>query len=275
MPPYSGQVQIAQSGTYRALTIDGQIWEIQYVNRSHVRVATLKAEDIKSGNVSAEQMEGGEVDPELVRLLDYLAEVNLPFPARDYYEYWLLDTQDDTPLALVFSCCEAAQMEKFPARTEWTALPAAVMPVDKTDQEIADQLPPVNYRLERLVAERAGTRCRAKWFDRRVEYGIEFPELMVTEDWPDADAASLCRRYLQRQAPRLLMLHGLTPACRQRLENWCRSEAPEVARFWGLYPEILDQESVQALRVEARFRAAHDRDGQPSVQSRRDGVLYI
>lgn len=275
MPPYSGQVQIAQSDTYRALTIDGQVWEIQYVNRTHVRVATLSAGDIKARAVSPEQLEGGTVDEELLGLLDYLADVDLPFAPTDVYEYWLLDGQDDAPMALIFSCSEVAQMAKFPARDEWTALPAAVMPIQKTDDEEKNQSPPVNYRLERLVVERAGTRPKASWFNRQEHAAGLFPPLMVREDWADASDSALCQRYIERQAPRLLMLHGLSHDDRQRLESYCRPHAMEVARFCGLYPEILDAEFIQALRVEARFRAAHDRDGQLTVQHRRDGVLYI
>ena len=275
MPPYSGQVQIAESETYRALTIDAQIWEIQYVNRTHVRVATLSASDIKARAISPELLEGSTVDDELLGLLDYLADVALPFKATDLYEYWLLDKQDESPLALIFSCSEAAQMAKFPPRDEWTPLPAAVMPIKKTDDEEENQSPPVNYRLERLVAERAGTRPKASWFNRQEQDACYFPPLMVREDWADASDDALCRRYIERQAPRLLMLHGLSFDDRQRLEACCRPQAVEVARFHGLYPEILDEELMQALRVEARFRAAHERDGQPTVQHRRDGVLYI
>ncbi len=275
MPPYSGQVQVAESGTYRALTIDGQVWEVQYVNRSHVRVATLKASEIKARAISPELLEGGTMDEELLGLLDYLADVELPFAATDVYEYWLLDAQDHSPLALIFSCSEAAQMAKFPAHDEWTALPAAVMPIKKTDDEERAQSPPVNYRLERLVAQRAGTRPKAHWFNRLELDGDSFPPLLVREDWTDAADSALCSRYIERQAPRLLMLHGLSQDSRRRLEACARAHAMEVARFCGLYPELIDAELIQALRVEARFRAAHDRDGQLTVQHRRDGVLYI
>ena len=56
-------------------------------------------------------------------LLDFLADIELPFRAADRYEYWLLDGADESPLALIYSCSQAAQMEKFPVRPEWTALP--------------------------------------------------------------------------------------------------------------------------------------------------------
>jgi len=54
------------------------MWEIQYVNRSHVRVGTLTTSDIKSRSASSEQMVDDVADPRLGELLDYLANIQLP-----------------------------------------------------------------------------------------------------------------------------------------------------------------------------------------------------
>lgn len=257
-PPYSGQVQIAESDTYRALTMDGLIWEIQYVNRSHIRVGRLTHQDIKTRSQRSAQMVDDVADPVLAELMDFLADVTLPFTATDCFEYWLLDSQEKSPLALIFSCSSADGMKKFPSRADWTALPDSVMSIDKTEDEIARGAPPVNYRLESLIAERASTNRVAKWFDRR-EHDIDsFPPLLVREDWEDPEHQTLCKRYLDRQAPRLLMLQGLQAAQRQRLESSCEPHATEVARLYGLYPEILDDTLIQALRVEARLRESVD-----------------
>lgn len=275
MPPFSGQVQIAESDKYRAITLDGQVWEIQFVKRSHIRVATVRASDIKAQSVSTELVEQGAVDEQIIELLSYLDGVELPFPAADRYEYWLLDSLDESPLALIYSCAEAEQIDKFPDRPEWTALPAAVMPIEKTEEENRNQSAPVNYRMERLVAERAGTRPKARWFNRHEQEKERFPPLIIREDWPEEFQMQLCQRYIQRQAPRLLMLHGLNHNDRQRLEQCCRPHAMEVARFCGLYPEVIDEALIQALRVEARLRAATEGESQPALHRRRDGILYI
>jgi len=213
------------------------------------------------------------VDDQIIEMLKFLASVQLPFAPTDKYEYWLLDAKDQSPLALIFSCTEAAQMDKFPARPEWTALPAAVMPVSKTEEEVNKQSPPVNYRLELLVAERAGNRATAIWFERRTNDEHDFPPFMIREDWQDAKDQELCQRYIQRQAPRLLMLHGLQQNDRARLETYSKPQAMEVARFCGLYPDIIDTELMQSLRVQARLRSATE--GQPAIHNRRDGILYI
>jgi len=279
MPPFSGQVQLAQSETYRALTLDGNVWEIQYVKRTHVRVATLTINDIIAHAenpklIEENRLQQGAVDQELVELLQFLATVRLPFEATDHFEYWLLDSSDKSPLALIFSCSEPEQMDKFPARPEWTALPAAVMPVEKTAEELADQTPPVNYRLELLVAERAGTRGEARWFNRSEQTDYYFPPLLINEHWPDDSQNELCRRYIARQAPRLLMLPGLATTDRAKLETYCKPFASEVGRFCGLYPQIVDTALINALRVEAQLRAASGETTSP-VHNRRDGILYI
>lgn len=255
-PPYSGQVQIAESDAYRALTMDGVNWEVQHVNRSHIRVGRLTTAEINKRSANAESGVSDVADPRLGELLDFLANIKLPFDASDHLEYWLLDSRDKTPLALIFSCSQPEHMKKFPSRAEWTALPDSVMSVPKTADEIASQLPPVNYRLESHVAERAGINSKAAWFDRREQHSEFFPPLMVREDWPDAEQQALCKRYIERQAPRLLMLQGLSQPDRQRLESCCEPYATEVARLCGLYPEVLNEPLLRALRVEARLREA-------------------
>ncbi len=275
MPPFSGQVQIVESDTYRALTLDSQMWEIQYVKRSHIRVGTMTASAIKSRNYPASQLDKDAADPSLLELLDYMADVELPLPSIDHYEYWLLDSISNEPLALVYSCSEQEQMSKFPSRANWTALPDAVMPVEKTAEEIESQSPPVNYRLECAVSERAGVNAKAAWFDRREDSDQAFPPFLIKEDWADKSMADLCQRYIDRQSPRLLMLNGLSNIQREKLEKACQSYAIEVARFCGLYPDIVNDETIRALRVEARLRQASTDGHSAGVQNRRDGVLYM
>ncbi|MBX2836627.1 MAG: hypothetical protein KTR35_07225 [Gammaproteobacteria bacterium] len=274
-PPYSGQIQIAESETYRALTLDGRSWEIQYVNRTHVRVGTFSSEDIRIRSNASETLTDNVEDARLVELFEFLADVTLPFPAKDRFEFWLLDSQEKEPLALIFSCSSPEQMKKFPSRAEWTALPDAVMPIAKTEQEIADNAPPINYRLESLVSERAGTTKRAQWFDRREHSDFAFPPFLVREDWPDSEQEHLCKSYIERQAPRLLMLQSLTDEERDRLELCSEAHATEVARLCRLYPSIVNKQLIDALRVEARLRASSNTEEVSKVQNRRDGILYI
>ena len=254
-PPYSGQVQIVETDTYRALTLDGLVWEVQYVNRIHIRVCTISAQQLKTRAANSGLSEDDTADPKLGALFDYLLNVELPFAAIDHLEFWLLDAAEKSPLALIYSCSTTEKMEKFPDHADWTSLPDAVMKIEKTQHELSSNAPPVNYQLESMVSERAGTNRKANWFDRREQHDTVFPPFLVREDWPDENHQSICKRYIDRQAPRLLMLQGLSEADRERLESSCEPYATEVARFHTVYPEVLDKAAMQALRVEARLRA--------------------
>ncbi|MGH1536642.1 MAG: hypothetical protein ACRBDX_01100 [Gammaproteobacteria bacterium] len=287
LPPYFGQAQIAESERARALTIDGQSWEIQFLlegkgtlthsnngeqssKLSYKRAVTISDSDIKHKNIGKDNQ---QVDERILELAEFLADVRLPFPVADTFEYWLLDASDQSPLALIFSAKDPEQMEAYPSRPEWTALPAAVMPIKMTEDEKSLSLPPVNYRFERLVAERAGINPKAKWFTRRLNEERSFPDFMVREDWLHEEGEDLCQRYLTRQSPRLLMLHGLSQEQRRQLEINARSHALEVERFYHLYPEIVDRELMNAILVEARLRGSSE-ERQP-LHERRDGIHYF
>ena len=289
--PYYGQVQIAESERARALTVDARTWEIQFlhsgngglthsntgaqaVNNSYRRAVTINDSDIRQKKIGSMLDNRQTVDERILELTDFLADISLPFPAADHFEYWLLDAKDQSPLALIFSCRDSEQMSAYPSRPEWTALPSAVMPIEMTEDEKSYSSEPVNYRLERLVAERAGYSPKAQWFTRRLNEEQSFPTFMLREDWQEEESADLCQRYLKRQSPRLLMLHGLNQELRRQLEINARPHALEVERFYQLYPEVVDQELMNAIRVEAKLRSVTVGD-QPALHKRRDGIHYL
>ena len=285
-PPFSGQVQIAETERARAVTLDGNAWEIHFLHappgeqasgylrhkRTYSRVANIRHSALRQ--IATERKHDGKpLDERLLELAAFLADAELPFPATDQYEYWLLDAQDESPLALIFTCVDAESMETFPTHVDWKALPAAQMPVNRTDDELENGTPPVNSRFEGLVTERAGWRPKARWIKRGSNESYACPTLLVREDWDDDEARQLCQRYLERQSPRLLMLPGLTHELRLTLERAARDYATEVARFYPMYPEVADPELMSTIRVEARMRNLTNEE--PPIHNRRDGILYI
>ena len=147
MPPYSGLVQIAESDKARALTMDGKVWEFQYLlttlesernngskqayRRRYSHAITIDKTAI--ANLVAGASENKTADKRILELAEFVSAATFPFPPTDVYEYWLLDPEDQSPLAMIFSCSEPEQMATFPEKTEWTALPAAVMRIDRSD----------------------------------------------------------------------------------------------------------------------------------------------
>ncbi len=271
LPPYTGYVQIAESERARALSFDGVSWEIQYLtandpatghqqrirgyalDRSFIKVAKLLNHQLTPYLLPA-FLDSTQVAQCINELSEFLSTADLPFPAADHYEYWLLDAVDESPLALIFSCCDESQMPTYPGQTQWTALPHSKLKIDNTAAEQARNETPVNNRFQGLVAKRAGNKPRAAWFNRTESETDVFPSLMVREDWQLEADQELCQRYLMRNAPRLLMLQGLPQEDRQRLEIAAKKHAIEVDQNFPLYPEVNDERLMSAIRVEARLR---------------------
>ena len=281
LPPFSGVVQIAQSERARAQSFDGVSWEIHYLPRDSERRMPLgyaldrgyyRVAHFENGRLTpyvlATNLDAVQVEDCINELAEFLASSPVPFPGADKFEYWLLDAADASPLALIFSCCEATQMAGYPAKTEWTAIPSSKMRIDASADEEARNAPPVNHRVQEMVAERAGPRPRAAWVERAQGDADRFPPLLVREDWPTAAETDLCQRYLSRKSPMLLLLQGLPAQVRDRLEAAAKGHAIEVDQYYPLYPEVLDEKRMAAIRIEAMLRRGSPQTAEPSPKKR-------
>lgn len=272
MPPFTGQLQITETGEARALSIDGQYWEIQFrftgdagdtradppkpdkrLNK-YTPVASITPKGLVRQPLHR-YLDTEAVTHEIEHLSAWISRSSLPYPAIDRFEYWLLDQSGQMPLALLRSCINEAEIGAPSVRPTWAAMPAARLRIEESADDQQGYVTPVNARLESLIAERAGPSPRAAWFDRAGTTGnTEFPRYLISEDWELEEHDRLCQLYIRRLAPRLLMLQGLAHNDRQWLEHASRANALDVDRFHPLYPEIIDQEQLNALRVEARLR---------------------
>lgn len=271
LPPYSGVVQIAETERARAQSFDGINWEFHYLpdighsnggyrrdmgyalDRSFYRIANFQTQILKP-YIPPSFLDPDEITECIDELAGFLSSTTVPFPNADIYEYWLLDGDDESPLALIYACCEESQRTKFPSRCEWTSLPHSKMKIENTEGEDARNEAPVNNRLQYLVARRAGNKPRGAWFERSYEPDEGFPGLLIREDWPHEADSHLCQRYLQRKSPRLLMLQGLSADERERMEIAAKKHAEEVDDYYSLFPSVVDQRLISRIRVEARLR---------------------
>ena len=278
--PFVGVVQVAETDNARALSMDGAYWSIQYrlprdprartdqkkvdpgstytriIGYNHAAVGTVKEGRLENHPVHP-ALDADDVRSATHRLFEAVTSARLPFEAADRYEYWLLDARDETPLALLYTCVDGQEQELTPPRPEWHPMPASELKVEAPEPPQPFYVPPVNYRLEKMVEERAGTKPRAAWFERTDATDDDFPPCLIREDWQDEKQKVLCDRYIRRLAPRLLMLPGLPHLVRQRLEQSAREYVFEIERFHALYPEVVDQRLLTAARVEARMRRAN------------------
>lgn len=269
LSPYAGSVQVIETTRARALSIDGKNWAVQYslpqqsaAGRGLAAtdpdfrfslVATLEDGLLKRRPVHT-LLDPAAVESAIAQLVGAIREARVPFAPADRYEYWLLDGADETPLALLRSCVHADETALPPAEPAWIAMPAAQLEVSAPEAKKPHYVPPVNYRLQQLVDVRAGAKPRAAWFDRAAAATLDFPPCLLREDWRTEEQQQLCDRYIDRLAPRLLMLQDLPSAVRQRLERSARRHVFDVERFHPLYPQVVDPKLIAAARVEAQLR---------------------
>ena len=133
-------------------------------------------------------------------------------------------------------------------------MPVAQLDVREPKPDHNAYVPPVNYRLQKVVEKRAGLKPRAAWFERTALARNDFPPCLIREDWEDEERQQLCDLYIRRLAPRLLMMQELSESVRHRLERAARDHVFEVERYYPLYPEVLDISAMTAARVEAQLR---------------------
>lgn len=275
IPPFTGQLQVAETGNARALSIDGKNWEIQFRTTGNdyntgpnpsnpnkqINKYTFIASITPTGLVRQPLrrfIDTAAVSFAIEHLSSWISQSSLPYPANDRLEYWLLDQAERMPLALLHTCISAEEVGVPSVRPMWMAMPDAQLRIKETTDHLTGYVRPVNARLESLIAERAGPSPQAAWFDRAETMTTEFPPCLIREDWEQEEHDRLCQLYIRRLAPRLLMLQGLAHEDRQRLENAARENALDVDRFHRLYAEVLDQKLLMTLRVEASLRRAAD-----------------
>ncbi|MGD8926036.1 MAG: hypothetical protein PVG20_04265 [Thioalkalispiraceae bacterium] len=274
LQPFVGVIQIADFGWARALSLDGKNWAIRYAHdetpetlfgslRHDPRVNLSLLVSIEGNQFNTRVIRKGiksvRVKLDTDRIFDVLSAVRLPFEPGDRYEYWLLDENDEKPLALLHSCIDEEEMQWPLLPTAWVSIPSAELDVA---DPIADNKPeyvtPVNYRLQKSIEERAGKKPKTVWFERPAPVTDDFPSCLISEEWDDPESQRCCELYLQRLAPRLLMLDGLPRSVRQRLEPAACEHVFDVHNFYPLYPEVIDDSRLKAARVEARVRKAND-----------------
>ena len=271
--PFVGVVQVADLGWARALSLNGINWIVRYqqhendqTRKGHlnydprVNIALMLniEKDTMRYRAIRTDLDPGQSEIDSQRIFESIKSARIPFDAADHYEYWLLDGKDESPLALLHTCVDQSETTSHTPAPVWRPIAAAELPVpDPGAQDETFYEPPVNYRLQQHIEAQAGNKPRGAWFKRTNTDGDHFPACLFKEQWDDAECQRLCDLYLDRLAPRLLMLASLPSKLRQRLENAASQYAFEVDNFYNLYPEVINDKLLTVARVEARLRKAN------------------
>lgn len=269
LAPYQGTAQVVELRGFRAMSVDGESWRVQFLNRR----ARL------SGNaIWREDGRGNLIETDHTRaVIEALrSRPALPFPLADTLELWLLDAQERRPLALLAS----ALPERSPPRlaaVRWAAS------LEGDDGFFAPSLGGEGVRstciphrdvLDRCVQRAAGPRAQAQWFrrtDDRSGVGLathgldrsltarrlgvsQFPELLLREDWDSDRERELVADYHAWHAPHLLTHTTLTDRTRDRLEHAACRQARKLYGVRRLLPKVLNEDRVRVALVEAVIR---------------------
>ena len=291
--PFRGVMNIISIGGADAVTIDGINWTL-YVHDTFDCPADdpqeffeIEMPDIRFGDWSRES--GLKRSPLIASyhyneiqaigqvLLDAVLQYadECPFSFSDNYELWLLDESTSEPLALLHSVCN--QNEIFsPEDLTWEAGLRCKQEFLIDDDE-TDTQTPAGELLNDTINQRAGKEPSAQWFCRdKLNYGkglnginleanlIErelsarlFPKMLVQQEWQDTSQHSLINAFIEWLSPYLLVLDFLRDTQRETLEQAARQQAALVERMHLLYPKIINQQAINAARVEAMMRKSN------------------
>lgn len=297
LSPFRGTLHILETRHAQAYTEDGRIWRLQIrtVLPRHswgsldqpltTRVVIIGEWTARTGlrrvplNPLLDRQEIENTISEILVGLEKYRD-QLPFPAEDNFEFWLLDAKQQLPLALLASSRDTDHLSN-PTTMRWQA-------ADISDHSfiskalLASNRPPQEkqrYHYEVInshVHKLAGTTGRAQWFKRTGDgkgMGLQgqhlptdmegrwlpaetFPELLVFEVGETDLNTAIMADYIDWLAPRLLTLLTLHPATRNRLETLAFKQALEVEKYYHLYPEVFDEAGLTVALVEAQLRRA-------------------
>lgn len=267
--PYMGVIQVVDVGDARAFSTDGEHWQVRIPSGGGPSTMLAALADMQHHDT-------GEI-AELQQAIDQ--RPGMPFPLEDRFELWLLDKQEQLPLALLKSRRQQENIERDvdtnwqPFLLEERSFPSAIL-----EQEIASRNPkawPVTHMdlLEKLVNQAARPLPAAQWFERGADgsgLGLEgvrlrddlagrrlerdgFPELLVREQWSAERDRQVVSDFHHWCAPMLLAHQDLTDTTRARLEAAACDRPALLMEHYGMYPDILDEEAIEVALVKGRL----------------------
>ena len=290
--PFRGVMNFITYESAEAVTTDGEHWDI-YVTDGDLleglKGKNILTSDIRYGSWSMKEgLKRGPIYPsdDFKRLenlgaivYEHLLRIHnqVPFPFWDRYELWLLD-QARQPLALLNSVVHEHEIDTDVA-IDWRAGLACRQNFHPA--VLQDYLDPDNHLytaadyLTDYINQCAAEYPAAQWFRRNIDCsglgltGINlpdayrgrripkasFPELFIQTETHDLEHTQLIEEFLNWQSPWLLLLNKLDNETRRHYEQQARQHALIVAGQYRLYPQIVEENQINAARIEARLRS--------------------
>jgi hypothetical protein len=269
--PFLGVSQIIETSDGRATSANGVVWDIEVraevgggwgsLNRSNTEIAYYRYGlwSAEVGLVARPLSPMMQSDP-LVEQCESLIECVqkrlglLPFRLVDKHELWLLDSSEKQPLVLLASAIDSSALPS-PEPRYWVSCIGA--------HGVKSQFKfPHASKLEAMVKQRAGFNIKKRWITRQTDgsltdakneeniESLELPPFLLTMEWQDKEQSRLAREYIEWISPSLLTLQNLDKQDRARVESTLAIQAMSVDYHWHLYPEVIDEENLNAVRVQ-------------------------
>jgi len=273
--PYLGVIQVIDVGDACAYSTNGRTWRIRQQTASgQFRWGVTP---VSEENVSDVRLVGAD---NLVEALKKQPPV--PFPIRDRFELWLLNSKTRYPLALLRTRYKALDMEPVtdphwrPFLLTDTGFVSPTLTAYEKSRPSNGWPLPHRDQLESQINVASRPMPAAQWFERqpdgsgkghaglrlkdgesgRILAADAFPELLISEDWDNAVQRGLVTDYHNWYAALLLAHQNLGTTTRRRLEQAaCRRPQPLLAAY-PLIPEIIDQDAIEVALVSARLMNA-------------------
>jgi hypothetical protein len=275
--PYRGVVHYVDIGDASAYTFDGITWHL----RADDGYGWVRPVGVWEEGVGLKLGQPDGLDDILVALETRPA---LPFPIFDTFELWLLDRESGLPLALLatrrggIEGVEKTDAEWHPFALSYTGFHSPILA--RRDALIRDASDAHRDFLASMVNQAARPHPMTQWFQRgqdglgqgmaglRLPYEwrsrqlgtVDFPELLVREDWGRRENSrleqSVINDYHRWLAPLLLLWPRLSTATRTRLELEACEKPQWLARVHRLLPTMVNSAQIQAGLVAARIEMA-------------------
>lgn len=303
--PFRGVMNLIEYAGAEAVTLDGINWDI-YVRDSDLLLdlddrSTMQISDIRYGSWSLKNgLKRGAIFPsDDFKILENRGAIvyeyllshhqDIPFALTDHYELWLLD-KNNQPLALLDSLVNADEMDidrtinwksgiacsKYFSSPSWPDIDRKETP----SVCVADYL---NYYINHLASDSPV----AQWFFRNNKTctGLEginlnkqlehrqldchsFPEFFISMNGHDKAHQKLLDDFINWQSPFILLLQNLSHIDRQHFEEQARKQALVTNRLCLLYPEILNETFLNAIKVEAVLRNSQEQNETEEEEAR-------
>lgn len=269
--PYQGTVQVVEVAGFRAVSGDGNQWQV-LARSEGIRFFTYGTWNPGgSGNLI--------LTDRTQALIEALQQQPpLPFPAIDTLELWLLDGEQRLPLALLRSM-PGDRRPFVSSELRWQAAlsrgPGFVSSsiLNRAGEDSMQHVPHDSI-LERYVSAAAGAFPSAQWFRRTPEgtgvglvasnlpvelaerelAGECFPELLLRRDWDENMFAELVDDYHSWQAPDLLTHATISGQARDWLERKACQSAQRVYDLRKVLPSIINRDLLDVAFVEGMMR---------------------